>query len=155
MPTAEAITWVMPCQGDDATVACNCTMRWRAADHSVQGWCSSASRSRASTRQLYLSAPTRGCLSLPAVLQCNSRAGGHAYSRHIGRVVSRIYRRKYMAKSRKMKTKKPKVKRKRTRNKVSIVAKRVASAVDILTGAMRDTQRMRVKAAKRTPIDEG
>ena len=22
MPTAEAITWVMPCQGDDATVAC-------------------------------------------------------------------------------------------------------------------------------------
>jgi hypothetical protein len=70
-------------------------------------------------------------------------------------VESAIYRRKYMAKSRKMKTKKSKVKRKRTRNKVSIVAKRVASAVDILTGAMGDTQRMRVKAAKRTPIDEG
>jgi len=39
--------------------------------------------------------------------------------------------------------------------RTTIVAKRVASAVDILTGAMRDTQRMRVKAAKRTPMDEG
>jgi hypothetical protein len=59
-----------------------------------------------------------------------------------------------MAKSRKMKTKKS-IKRKRTSNKASIVAKRVARAVDTLTGAMRDTQRMRVKAAKRTPMDEG
>ena len=25
MPTAEAITWLMACPGDDATVACNCT----------------------------------------------------------------------------------------------------------------------------------
>jgi hypothetical protein len=60
-----------------------------------------------------------------------------------------------MAKSRKVKAKKSKVKRKRRSNKRSIVAKKVASAVDILTGAMRDTQRMRVKAAKRTPMDEG
>ena len=59
-----------------------------------------------------------------------------------------------MAKPGKTKTKKSKVKRKRT-SKKSSVAKRVASAVDILTGAMRDTQRMRVKAAKRTPMDEG
>jgi hypothetical protein len=35
------------------------------------------------------------------------------------------------------------------------VRKRIARAVDILTGAMRDTQRMRAKAAKRTPMDEG
>jgi hypothetical protein len=60
-----------------------------------------------------------------------------------------------MAKSRKTMTKRSKIKRKRTRNKTSSVAKRVASAVDILSGAMRDTQRMRVKAAKRTPMDEG
>jgi hypothetical protein len=45
-----------------------------------------------------------------------------------------------MAKSRKVKTEKSKVKRRRTSNKASIVAKRAASAVNILTGAMRNTQ---------------
>jgi hypothetical protein len=60
-----------------------------------------------------------------------------------------------MAKSRKTKARKSKVKRKRRSNKKSTVAKKIASAVDILTGAMRDTQRMRVRAAKRTPMDEG
>jgi len=53
------------------------------------------------------------------------------------------------------KAKRAKVARKRTAKKDAGLAARISRAVDIVAGAMRDTQRMRQKAVKKAPMDEG
>ena len=57
-------------------------------------------------------------------------------------------------KTRKAKAKK-KVVQKRVRKTSPGIAKRISNAVDIVAGAMLDAQRMRKKAVKKAPMDEG